>query len=166
MTTKRGGVVLGPRVKGRCRWCGEPVANGRRSWCSPACVEDFRIRAWPGYVRRPLAERDRGVCGSCGWDTKKFRRIMMWAADGLSPREGCGRYPWAQSLRPVADLLHQVGIDWHRQTFWDADHMVPVEDGGGACGLDNYQTLCIPCHKSKTAEQAAQKAKRRQRQGV
>jgi 5-methylcytosine-specific restriction endonuclease McrA len=66
----------------------------------------------------------------------------------------------------VADLLHQVGIDWHRQTFWDADHMVPVEDGGGACGLDNYQTLCIPCHKSKTAEQAAQKAKRRQRQGV
>ena len=29
---------------------------------------------------------------------------------------------------------------------WEADHIVPVADGGGECGLDNYRLLCRPCH--------------------
>lgn len=33
---------------------------------------------------------------------------------------------------------------------WEADHILPVFLGGGACDLDNFQTLCIPCHKTKT----------------
>ncbi|HUW14746.1 MAG TPA: HNH endonuclease signature motif containing protein [Anaerolineae bacterium] len=33
---------------------------------------------------------------------------------------------------------------------WHADHIVPVVDGGGACGLDNLRTLCWRCHRSET----------------
>ena len=33
---------------------------------------------------------------------------------------------------------------------WEADHIIPVMAGGGACQLDNYQTLCDNCHKEKT----------------
>lgn len=33
---------------------------------------------------------------------------------------------------------------------WEADHITPVRQGGGACGLDNFQTLCADCHKEKT----------------
>jgi len=33
---------------------------------------------------------------------------------------------------------------------WHADHIFPVFRGGGACGLDNFQTLCVDCHKEKT----------------
>lgn len=33
---------------------------------------------------------------------------------------------------------------------WQADHIIPVIDGGGACGLDNFQTLCTSCHQLKT----------------
>ncbi len=33
---------------------------------------------------------------------------------------------------------------------WQADHVVPVFKGGGACGLENFQTLCIDCHKDKS----------------
>lgn len=33
---------------------------------------------------------------------------------------------------------------------WEADHILPVHLGGGACDLDNYQTLCKGCHKSKS----------------
>src|SRR5450759_254868 len=29
---------------------------------------------------------------------------------------------------------------------WEADHIIPVADGGGECGLDNYRVLCRPCH--------------------
>jgi len=32
---------------------------------------------------------------------------------------------------------------------WQADHIIPVIDGGGACDLSNLQTLCIDCHKAK-----------------
>ena len=37
--------------------------------------------------------------------------------------------------------------------LWDADHIIPVKNGGGCCGLDNLRTLCIPCHKNITYKQ-------------
>lgn len=36
---------------------------------------------------------------------------------------------------------------------WEADHIHPVFLGGGGCDLDNYQTLCLECHKEKTKNQ-------------
>jgi hypothetical protein len=33
---------------------------------------------------------------------------------------------------------------------WEADHIVPVYNGGGACTIDNFQTLCPSCHIEKT----------------
>jgi 5-methylcytosine-specific restriction endonuclease McrA len=33
---------------------------------------------------------------------------------------------------------------------WEADHILPVSEGGGGCELSNYQTLCSECHKEKT----------------
>jgi hypothetical protein len=38
-----------------------------------------------------------------------------------------------------------------RHSLWDADHIRAVVDGGGECGLDNMQTLCVWCHREKTA---------------
>ena len=38
--------------------------------------------------------------------------------------------------------------------FWEADHIVPVAEGGGETSLDNFQTLCTPCHAKKTKAQA------------
>lgn len=35
---------------------------------------------------------------------------------------------------------------------WDADHILPVCEGGGGTDLTNFQTLCKPCHKLKTNE--------------
>ena len=37
----------------------------------------------------------------------------------------------------------------HRR--WEMDHIVPIVEGGGLCGLDGYRTLCIACHKTETA---------------
>lgn len=33
---------------------------------------------------------------------------------------------------------------------WEADHIVPVAEGGSACDISNFQTLCWDCHKEKT----------------
>jgi hypothetical protein len=44
------------------------------------------------------------------------------------------------------------------------DHVIPVCEGGGLCGLDGYRTLCIPCHRKVTAELRARLAKKNKRQ--
>ena len=45
--------------------------------------------------------------------------------------------------------------------LWQADHIVPVVEGGGVCGIDNYRTLCTACHKAETAELARRRAAER-----
>lgn len=37
-----------------------------------------------------------------------------------------------------------------KEDSWHADHINPVVNGGGASELENFQTLCIDCHKGKT----------------
>lgn len=39
----------------------------------------------------------------------------------------------------------------------EADHIVALADGG-AHALENLQTLCKPCHKSKTLRDAARRS--------
>jgi 5-methylcytosine-specific restriction endonuclease McrA len=48
---------------------------------------------------------------------------------------------------------------------WEADHIVPVCEGGGGCGPEGYRTLCLQCHKAETARLAARRAQKR-RQSV
>ncbi len=52
-------------------------------------------------------------------------------------------------------------IDWNEKLklpTWQADHIVPVVEGGGLCGLDGYRTLCDDCHKAETRKLAAKRA--------
>jgi 5-methylcytosine-specific restriction endonuclease McrA len=50
-----------------------------------------------------------------------------------------------------------------RQSLWELDHKVPLIDGG-THALSNLQTLCVPCHHSKSAlEHSERAAKLRER---
>ena len=121
-------------VRGTCRWCSGPVAPPKRTFCSPECVHEWRIRTDPGYVRGQVWERDHGICRGCGADTLAEKQ----------ERHG----------RPYPD-------HWGVRGPWDADHIEPVHRGGGECGLDGYQTLCRPCHVQKSAEEARARAEAR-----
>jgi 5-methylcytosine-specific restriction protein A len=46
------------------------------------------------------------------------------------------------------------------ESYWDADHTLPVCEGGGLAGLDNIRTLCLGCHRTATRELAARRAVR------
>jgi 5-methylcytosine-specific restriction enzyme A len=50
-------------------------------------------------------------------------------------------------------LMRHWGLSTRaRKSLWDADHILPVAEGGGECDLDNIRTLCLRCHRVVTAQ--------------
>ncbi len=66
----------------------------------------------------------------------------------------------ARFARLTAEMLVR-GFKTLTHNLWQADHIVPVELGGGLCGLNGYQTLCTGCHLRKNRTQAAARALRK-----
>jgi len=127
-----------------CRWCSLEVPPGRRTFCSDWCVEEWRLRSNPGFLREKAFERDHGVCAACGLDTvREFNRIRRLRA--------------AARVRAFADWGIRPGM---RRSLWDADHVLPVAEGGGECDLSNIRTLCLKCHRAATTELRARLATR------
>ncbi len=125
----------GPNGRGICRWCQSEVPKGRRTFCGDPCVHEWRLRTDPGYLRDQVFARDRGVCKLCGLDTIEFyRRFRLLAA------------------RKRSLLRRRLGLPRTRRSFWDADHIVAVAEGGGECDLSNIRTLCCWCHLDETAK--------------
>ena len=119
------------RKRGPCRRCGAEVPKGRFTFCSDTCVHEWKLRTDPAYLRDQVWERDRGVCALCGLDTEALRRDKR-------------KLDWA--------ARRQFERDWGgRRHLWDADHIVPVAEGGGECDLSNMRTLCLKCHLQVTA---------------
>ena len=46
---------------------------------------------------------------------------------------------------------------------WHADHKLAVRDGGGECGVENMQTLCVVCHQQKTSAAQTRRGGKRAR---
>lgn len=126
----------GPGGRSLCRWCNLEVPAGRRTFCSEWCVHEWHLRSDPAYLRERVFERDRGICAQCGLDTER-------------------RWRHIRRLRGVAraKALAEWGLrSKSRSSLWDADHIVPVMEGGGECDLSNIRTLCLKCHRAATAE--------------
>ncbi len=117
-----------------CRWCAVEVPRGRRTFCSAPCVDAWRIRTSPSYLRQQVFLRDRGICARCTVDTLAARRII-----------GAARGARRQNLLALWGLVRLS-----RKSLWDADHIVPVVEGGGECDLANLRTLCLHCHRVVT----------------
>jgi 5-methylcytosine-specific restriction endonuclease McrA len=66
-------------------------------------------------------------------------------------------------LRPKMASGAYVGTH-HKLSRFDMDHVVPVVEGGGVCGLENLRTLCRPCHRLETAALAKRRAEARKQQ--
>ena len=134
----RKSLPIGPNGLPLCRWCElEILAKRRRTFCSDYCVHQWRLRTDPGYLRDQVFARDRGICAICRTDT-----IAVYAA--LKRSRG--------PARAAGLSLYGMKSIAARRSLWDADHLLPVAEGGGQCDLDNIRTLCLLCHRQATAD--------------
>ena len=153
--------------------CGEIPKPPRKTWFSKKCVEEWRIKNDPGYVRALVKRRDHGICAMCGTDTVAFRagietrltdplRHWQWWTQKRAT-ETLPLYPtWSNALnaarRELRSWKQEIEDEWRAHSEWQADHILPVCEGGGQCSLENYRTLCTACHQRATAALAARRA--------
>lgn len=134
----------GPGGRRLCRWCRVEVKPPRRTFCGkPECLHEYRLRTDTGYMRAQVEKRDRGICASCGFDCTWMRAMV--------------RGPDREEAELARAWLLELGAPLAR-SLWEADHVVPVVEGGGECGLQGMRTLCLWCHKRETAELARRRA--------
>ena len=162
--------------------CGRPPGKGRRTWHSDECVDRWMTANSSQYVRAKLWKRDRGVCSMCGVDSEraqarcKATRVWDWHRKHDFTSNWHRRHGWTTPFPRELYVSHSRRFAWHSQrvqraiqkrrdamkaegwdiarqmSWWEADHIVPVAEGGGQCGLENYRTLCIRCHRKVTRE--------------
>lgn len=157
---RRRTLAHGPGV---CRWCGGALSGGRRSWCSDACVEDYRMRTDAGFAAAKVLARDRGICAECGVDCVRLRGFLRAAMRHFVPMGASSETRsfgfWSAVSKEIREQLRAAGFSTYGdRRLWEADHVVPVVEGGGSCGLENLRTLCQRCHKRETARLAARRA--------
>ena len=132
----RGALPTGPGGRPLCRWCNLEIPARRFTFCSDYCVREWRLRTDPGYLREQVFSRDRGVCALCRADTRTAYADLKRSRGGHRLK-----------------LLEHWGLKrLVRKTLWDADHIIPVVEGGGECDLENIRTLCLLCHRRQTLE--------------
>lgn len=149
MSTKRrtSGVFASPTPKNGkgerlCRNCKAEgretvMLKGKRHNCSSECSDGWAIKTNPALMRRAVFHRDEGRCAVCHVDTETQHSAYRKLHTRLEREE-------------FLKMAGVTAIRAHSGDWWDADHIVPVVEGGGECGLSNYRTLCIPCHKTET----------------
>lgn len=128
-----------PRDDGLCGCgCGSALTGRRTRWASDECslLANRVYGVLAGHtslIRDAVFQRDKGVCAECGCTTGRLQ----------GPR---ARHAW------------RFDVPW---LDWEADHILPVHQGGGGCWIDNFRTVCVPCHKVKTAADARRRAEAR-----
>lgn len=95
------------------------------------CSDECWTRNTPSHMRRLVERRDNGICAGCHRQCK------------------IGALRWGKQLTKE---------EWRALPNWQADHIIPVIEGGGLCGLDGYRTLCSECHNGESAALAARLA--------
>ncbi|CAE7899600.1 Zranb3 [Symbiodinium sp. KB8] len=143
-------------------------------FCAGPCRARYFGKRSGASLRRQLFELERGVCQRCGLDCHGLWQNLKssnssWLEELQKHSRMAAESNSAQSAALHTLLSHLTRFDSESPddfkltegSLWQADHILPVWQGGGACGLENLQTLCASCHSLKTSEETKQRAKAR-----
>ena len=142
-------------LEGRCcAYCGGDLSSASRlpgvssTYCSRECTDQGRLKrgGMGNQLRAQVFALEGGVCRLCGIDGHALFTRML----ALEPAERLNALCNANwKLPKSAKALDRLLQNPKEGDFWQADHILPVSEGGGGCGLENLRTLCVPCHTGK-----------------
>jgi hypothetical protein len=112
---------------GGCKWCGDGLPKGRRTWCADRCATAFWNNHWWSQARRAAKRRDKYRCVRCGH--KPDRTLSR-----------------AKRRKDRLEINHRVPCLGAHGELSCAHHVA------------NLETLCVPCHKTHTAELARRRS--------
>eukprot|EP00850_Spirogloea_muscicola_P005681 SM000026S08930 [mRNA] locus=s26:539501:546330:- [translate_table: standard] len=131
-------------------------------FCSKVCYVEYLSRTSPRYLRQALFQVERGVCSLCHLDCHSLVVSLKGIKCGLLRREAVLQQ--APAFASCPHQLEKLVESPEEGRAWHADHILPVFEGGGQCGVENLRTLCVICHKAITQAQAKKRAKLRKKE--
>lgn len=135
--------------KGTCRWCGEPIVFVDGT--------DYRLKA------RQRHRGDEWEVGDRNCRREHNRTFAATPRDLIQHRgDPCCVDCGDRGERFVPNEDGEGGT-WIQTGEWEADHVVPIADGGSH-DPTNIARRCVECHARKTARENA--ARRQRRRGT
>eukprot|EP00760_Papus_ankaliazontas_P015126 PhM_4_TR16358/c0_g2_i1/m.81850 len=164
----------GNEVKSRlCLWCRAelPKISTPQSeidlFCSGTCRAEYFVRRSSSAVRAQVYQLEHAQCRGCGVDCDALlQKLKSIATTDVGYRERTDCLLSAMpTLSLFPDAVRLAVYAPSEGALWQVDHVLPVADGGGMCGLENLQTLCTACHRQKTKweNEERRQAKRQRR---
>ena len=174
-----------PPGKGRRTWhsqeCvdGWMVANSSQYVRGKLFKRDKGISSMCG-VDSEKAQRRARVATSYYWDQQhgyygrmdSWHRRHRWSVPVPEfLKQKSDRFAsWSPRVKRAIEsrlaAMRSAGWNTHRKSsWWEADHIVPVVEGGGQCGMENYRTLCVRCHWKVTRELRARLSSKKKSTG-
>lgn len=107
-------------------------------------------------------QEDKSLC-SCGCKQPLSGRQKRWASKACNKKALLVFYIIKGDAQVIRQELFKIEggvcqVCYNKTKTWEADHILPVFMGGGACYMDNFQTLCKSCHTSKSSYMTSQRA--------
>lgn len=117
-----------------------------------------RIPSTAGHADRrtlPRGPNGRVLCRRCSTECRSSRQtfcgpecVHAWKLT-TQPRYQA-RFVFARD-RGICAICGRDFGGLRAPRRWDVDHILPVSEGGGGCGIEGLRTLCRACHRAETA---------------
>ena len=129
------------RQKKECTWCGGAVPRPRIYWCSDECSKAFFSRC------------DQATAKGIAVEAATIARAVVFSERTIKGE--------LYVLRGGAVVLCGICEEPISEYAAELDHILPVCEGGGLCGQNNYRLLCKDCHKAESAKGTRRRARAR-----
>lgn len=124
------------------RDCSKPVGQGSKT---VEMRKSSPFLAHRGEIRHQVFRRDIGICRKCGLNTLDLHAALTYVQQkchNLAPGW------WPLVFRSFKEAVGRRASRFPR-SLWDANMIVPRSRGGRE-ELDNFETLCLECHRIET----------------